>query len=49
MLALHQMWIERHPICHESTSSRIRIEDHEQFQQNVECMFNSNDTFPQEL
>ena len=42
------MWIERHTMCHKSTSNRMRIEDNEKFQQNEEFIFNSNDTFPKE-
>ena len=48
-LALHQMRIKICYMCHQSTSSRIRIEDHEILQQNEGCMFTSNDILPQEL
>ena len=48
-LTLHQMWIEICSTCHESTSVRMRIEDHETIQQNVEGMFNSNVILTQEL
>ena len=49
ILALHKMWIERCSICHESTSSRIRIEDHETLQTNVENIFDTHETLPPEL
>ena len=39
-LELHQMWIERCSECHESTSIRIRLEDHETLQQKAEIIFN---------
>ena len=39
VLELHQMWIERCSICHESTSSRIRIEDHETLQQKIQSVY----------
>ena len=48
-VSIAPMWIERCLKCHESTSSRTLIEDHETLQQNVKSVFNSHDTLPHEL
>ena len=45
----HQMWVERCLTCHEITSSRIRIEDHETLKNNAESVFISQDVLSPEL
>ena len=44
-----KMWIERCSICHEITSSIIRIEYYENLKNNVHCVFNSQDFLPPDL
>ena len=48
-MALHETWIERCTICHESTTETIRAEDHETLKFNAANVFNLHAELPPTL